>query len=147
MPAATWPCCKPNSCAIASRLVMPEFMLTGDASNANYSSTLVAEGPALRMFARLQAEQTTADVAVMERVPAHGERGGSGCRATRRRWSKFRRSRRRWSSATHWTKSQRREIEHRAGVLSTTTSRRLAGLDDELEREQLNAESGARSKT
>ncbi len=31
--------------AIASRLVMPEFMLTSDASNANYSSTMMAEGP------------------------------------------------------------------------------------------------------
>ena len=39
--------------AVASRLVMPEFMLTSDASNANYSSTMVAEGPAIRMFARL----------------------------------------------------------------------------------------------
>ncbi len=36
--------------AIAARLVMPEFMLTSDASNANYSSTLVAEGPAVKMF-------------------------------------------------------------------------------------------------
>ncbi len=34
--------------AIASRLVMPEFMLTSDASNANYSSTMVAEGPAVQ---------------------------------------------------------------------------------------------------
>ena len=32
--------------AIAARLVMPEFMLTSDASNANYASTMVAEGPA-----------------------------------------------------------------------------------------------------
>src|SRR5690606_7308938 len=29
--------------SVASRLVFPEFMLTSDASNANYSSTLVAE--------------------------------------------------------------------------------------------------------
>ncbi len=42
--------------AIASRLVMPEFMLTSDASNANYASTMVAEGPAVRMFERLQHE-------------------------------------------------------------------------------------------
>jgi hypothetical protein len=35
--------------AIASRLVMPEFMLTSDASNGNYASTMVAEGPAMRM--------------------------------------------------------------------------------------------------
>ena len=41
--------------AIASRLVMPEFMLSSDASNANYSSTMVAEGPAVKMFERLAA--------------------------------------------------------------------------------------------
>jgi capsid protein len=54
--------------AIASRLVMPEFMLSSDASNANYSSTMVAEAPALRMFARLQAELVSDDLAVMWRV-------------------------------------------------------------------------------
>jgi hypothetical protein len=54
--------------AIASRLVMPEFMLTSDASNANYSSTMIAEGPAMRMFARLQAEQVADDLDVMWRV-------------------------------------------------------------------------------
>lgn len=51
--------------AIASRLVMPEFMLTSDASNANYASTMVAEGPAMRMFVRLQAEQVADDLAVL----------------------------------------------------------------------------------
>ena len=54
--------------AVASRLVMPEFMFTSDASNANYASTMVAEGPAMRMFQRLQAEQVAADRAVMNRV-------------------------------------------------------------------------------
>src|SRR4029077_16980916 len=54
--------------AVASRLVMPEFMLSSDASNANYSSTMVAEGPALRMFARLQADQVCDDLEVMWRV-------------------------------------------------------------------------------
>ena len=54
--------------AIASRLVMPEFMLTSDASNANYSSTMVAEGPAVRMFERLQHEMIEDDVRVMWRV-------------------------------------------------------------------------------
>jgi capsid protein len=54
--------------AIASRLVMPEFMLTSDASNANYASTMVAESPALRMFARLQAELVSDDLRVMWRV-------------------------------------------------------------------------------
>ena len=54
--------------AIACRLVMPEFMLTSDASNANYASTMVAEGPAIRMFARLQAALVSDDLQVMWRV-------------------------------------------------------------------------------
>jgi hypothetical protein len=54
--------------AIAARLVMPEFMFTSDASNANYSSTMVAEGPAMKMFERLQASTIEQDRAVMWRV-------------------------------------------------------------------------------
>jgi hypothetical protein len=47
---------------------MPEFMFTSDASNANFASTMVAEGPAVRMFERLQAGMIQADRAVMWRV-------------------------------------------------------------------------------
>ena len=54
--------------AIAARLVIPEFMLTSDASNANYSSTMVAEGPAVRMFERLQYDTISSDLAVFRRV-------------------------------------------------------------------------------
>ena len=56
--------------AIASRLVMPEFMLTSDASNANYASTMVAEGPAVKMFQRLQHDMIVEDLEVMDRVLA-----------------------------------------------------------------------------
>lgn len=62
--------------AIASRLVMPEFMLTSDASNANYASTMVAEGPAVKMFQRLQAEQIAADRDVLARVISNAVRAG-----------------------------------------------------------------------
>jgi capsid protein len=62
--------------AIASRLVMPEFMLTSDASNANFASTMAAEGPALRMFARLQADLTRDDLQVMWRVLRAAVAGG-----------------------------------------------------------------------
>lgn len=41
--------------AIAARFVMPEFMLTSDASNASYASTMVAETPAVRQFQKQQA--------------------------------------------------------------------------------------------
>jgi capsid protein len=50
---------------------MPEFMLSSDASNANYSSTMVAEGPAVKMFERLQHEMLEDDREVMRRVIAH----------------------------------------------------------------------------
>ncbi len=62
--------------AIAARLVMPEFMLTSDASNANYASTMVAEGPATRMFQRLQAEQIEDDLELLWRVLRRAVTGG-----------------------------------------------------------------------
>ena len=54
--------------AVASRLVMPEFMLTSDASNGNYASTLVAEGPVVKLFQRLQATMIRDDLEVMWKV-------------------------------------------------------------------------------
>lgn len=62
--------------AIASRLVMPEFMLTSDASNANFASTMVAEAPALRMFSRVQADLVCDDLVVMRRVLAAASSAG-----------------------------------------------------------------------
>lgn len=62
--------------AIAARLVMPEFMFTSDASNANYASTMVAEGPAVRMFERLQAAMIQDDRDVMWRVVRAAARAG-----------------------------------------------------------------------
>ncbi len=53
--------------ACAAALTMPEYMLTGDASNANYSSTMVAEGPAVKTFEEMQADLIEADVEIMER--------------------------------------------------------------------------------
>lgn len=62
--------------AIAARLVMPEFMFTSNASNANYASTLVAEGPAIKMFDRLQAAMIEQDRAVVRRVLASAASAG-----------------------------------------------------------------------
>jgi capsid protein len=53
--------------ACAAALAMPEYMLSGDASNANFSSTMVAEGPAVKTFAQMQAELIEADIEIMER--------------------------------------------------------------------------------
>ena len=62
--------------AIAARLVMPEFMLSSDASNANYASTMVAEGPAVRMFQRLQHAMIQADQRIMQRAIDSAARAG-----------------------------------------------------------------------
>ena len=62
--------------AIAARLVMPEFMFTSNASNANYASTMVSEGPAVRMFERLQASLERDDSDVMWRVIANAVAAG-----------------------------------------------------------------------
>lgn len=62
--------------AIAARLVMPEFMFTSDASNASYASTMVAEGPAVRMFQRLQAAMIEDDRALLWRVVENAVRAG-----------------------------------------------------------------------
>jgi len=53
--------------ACAAALAMPEYMLSGDASNANYSSTMVSEGPAVKTFEEMQADLIDADVEIMER--------------------------------------------------------------------------------
>jgi hypothetical protein len=70
--------------AIAARLVMPEFMFTSDASNASYASTMVAEGPAVRMFQRAQAAMIADDSEVMWRVVENAARAGRLPRDVRR---------------------------------------------------------------
>lgn len=54
--------------AIGARLVMPEFMLTQDASNGNFASVLVAEGPAVKNFEREQWSVIEYDREILERV-------------------------------------------------------------------------------
>jgi hypothetical protein len=62
--------------AVASRLVMPEFMLTSDASNANFASTMVAEGPAVKNFQRLQWDEITFDLKTIDVVLAAAVKAG-----------------------------------------------------------------------
>jgi hypothetical protein len=54
--------------AIGARLVMPEFMLTQDASNGNFASVLVAEGPAVKNFEREQWSMIEWDREILGRV-------------------------------------------------------------------------------
>ena len=60
----------------AAALAMPEYMLSGDASNANFSSTMVAEGPAVKTFEEMQADLIEADIEIMERQLAIAAKAG-----------------------------------------------------------------------
>lgn len=62
--------------ATGSRSCLPEFMVSGDASNANYASTLVAEGPAVKKFHRDQWTLIEEDIAVFDRVLALAAESG-----------------------------------------------------------------------
>lgn len=122
--------------AIAARLVMPEFMLTSDASNGNYASTLVAESPALRMFARLQTAQASDDRAVLDRVIANAVAAGrlepSVVDAIEIQIEPP-------SLAVRDTKqdAERRAIEFANGILSPQTWSQQSGLDYEQEQANL----------
>ncbi|MCC7085934.1 MAG: phage portal protein [Pirellulales bacterium] len=114
--------------AIASRLVMPEFMLTSDASNSNYASTMVAEGPAMRMFERLQAEQVRDDLPVMWRAVGAAIEAGL-LPADVRRTIDIQAAPPSPCMRDQLKDAQRRKIEHIAGILSPQTWSQLAGLD------------------
>jgi len=52
----------------ATRWSMPEYMMTTDASNANYASTLIAESPFVRRIERIQRFFVRSDLRVLWRV-------------------------------------------------------------------------------
>jgi hypothetical protein len=62
--------------SIASLLVMPEFMLTSDASNANFASTMVAEGPAAKNFESEQKTQIEYDLELLNDALEHAANSG-----------------------------------------------------------------------
>ena len=122
--------------AIAARLVMPEFMLSSDASNANYASTFVAESPALRMFERLQAEQIEYDRDVMRRVVRNAIAAG---RLPPEALTAVEIQIEPPTLATRDVKTEAevRAVEFEHGILSPQTWSALAGLDYDQEQAHL----------
>lgn len=130
--------------AIAARLVMPEFMLSSDASNSNYASTMVAETPAVRMFERLQAEQIEADTQLLQRVLLIAEQAGrlpAGVAANIEVHASGP------SLAVRDAKGEAEvaEIEYRNGVLSPQTWSAQLGLDYAREQANFSAHRAAQS--
>lgn len=62
--------------AAAALIGFPEFMLTADASNASYSSTMVAEGPAVKRFERDQGRMIEFDLATIDTALAFAVEAG-----------------------------------------------------------------------
>lgn len=69
--------------ALGCRLVMPEFMISGDSSNANYGAASMAEAPGVRKFLRDQSTNIRLfgtrrgpSPAVMQRVLQHAVNDG-----------------------------------------------------------------------
>lgn len=122
--------------AVASRLVMPEFMLTADASNANYASTMVAEGPAVKMFERLQAQQVADDLEVMWRVVRHAIATG---RLPAEVWNAIEIQAQPPSLAVRdvLKEAQVSRIEFESGILSPQTWCQRRGLDYDQEQANL----------
>jgi capsid protein len=124
--------------AIAARLVMPEFMLTSDASNGNYASTLVAEGPAVRMFGRLQARMIEEDLFVLWRVVGHAIRAGKLPDAAMEA-IEIQAAAPSLAMRDELKEAQVCKIEHENGILSKQTWAARRGLDFDQEQENLRA--------
>ncbi|MCE9546594.1 MAG: phage portal protein [Planctomycetia bacterium] len=129
--------------AVASRLVMPEFMLTSDASNSNYASTLVAEGPAMRLFARLQAEMIADDLAVMWRVVRNAVAAGTLAREALTD-IEIQASPPSLSTRDPRVEAEVNQIEFQNGVLSPQTWCLRDGLDYDQEQQNLAAWRGGK---
>ncbi len=122
--------------AIASRLVMPEFMLTSDASNSNYASTMVAEGPAMRMFTRLQADLVTDDLEVMWHVVRAAVAAG-GLPTTALSEIEIQVSPPSLAVRDQKEEAEVHQIEYQNGILSPQTWSRRRGLDYDQEQANL----------
>jgi capsid protein len=128
--------------AVASRLVMPEFMLTSDASNANYSSTMVAEGPAVKMFDRLQHEMMADDVELLRRVVGHAAACGR-LPADALAAVTIRGIPPTLAVRDHLKDAQADQILVRNGAMSVATMALRAGLDPEQEERLIGRQGGA----
>lgn len=126
--------------AIASRLVMPEFMLTSDASNGNFSSLMIGEGPAVKNFESDQDEQIDYDLELIEKAMEHAVNSGL---ITREEWNAccIQVEAPNVQVRDRLQESQIRQNDMGIGLLSPQTASAQANLD--YHQEQANIESHA----
>lgn len=122
--------------AVASRLVFPEFMLTSDASNAAFASTMVAEGPAVKKFQRDQSTQVSADSQVIKKALAFAVEKGL---LTQEEVNATKVTATPPTVTTRDTlkEAQTRQIDMLAGILSPQTATAEAGRDYKTEQDNI----------
>lgn len=113
--------------AAAAGVGLPEFMLTSDASNANYASTMIAEGPAVKIFQAWQQFFAQEFTAVWRLV--------MGRRITRPEWK--------FPDLVNRDRHQEREADARLvelKILSRAEAARRDGADPDEMRREIEAE-------
>lgn len=118
----------------AARLVMPESMLTSDASNNNYASQLAANGPSYRMFSRAQTRHAAFFVRIATDVATTAQAAGRIPAGTLEKYHIVAVPP---EIATHDAKAdaEANQIMFNAGALSARTWATKAGLDYDRERQ------------
>lgn len=125
--------------ACAARMNMPEFMFSGDASNNDFASALVAEGPSVKGFEVLQGHVGRPHRRIVKRGLEHEEARGAIGRGLLARY-KLVVSFPGLTVRERLQESQSRQIQQQSGVLSRLTWRKLEGLDDQVEERNLTLE-------
>lgn len=125
--------------AAAARLQMPEYMFSGDASNANYGSTLVAEAPAVKQFLRLQGKFGRPFRRIAWNALRHEVHFGRLPEEVLTRCT-LKVSFPSVIVRDQLQQAQVRQIQHAAGVLSRRTWREQDGLDHDTEERNLDRE-------
>jgi hypothetical protein len=122
--------------AIAAALVMPEYMLTGDASNNNRASAIVAGDPADQNFTRLQQQTIEWDLAIINEAAEYALASGvlregdlDVLEITATAPSLTQRNRK--------EEAETRKIDIEAGILSVQTATAESGRDYETEQAQI----------
>jgi capsid protein len=131
---------------IGTRWCMPEYMVSGDASNANYSSSLVAESPFVRACEAEQRFFISRFRKILWKVIALAATAGRFARwnvdfETLRALVAIQIEAPTIAVRDQLAEAQTSEIEHRNGVLSKRTWAALAGRDYDTEQVNLLRES------
>ncbi len=123
--------------SIAARLIMPEFMFTSNARNANRSTAIVAEGPAHKNFQRLQAfyirrKKTDVIMRVLKNAIAAGKLPKETLEGV-----VIEVQAPRITTRDIKEEAEAREIDSNLGILSPQTHSRQIGLDYDKEQENI----------